>query len=110
MSDRFAIIKVEPIGTKKSPAFWDGRDARGNDVGGLRVFDLPVYPESKDSDDFAFFMRANNISIRQAYKALGISAAECSGLMRRSHKPAEPEDWTRMREVLRAVPREAGGK
>lgn len=88
------LLRVEPIGTRKTPAFVDYADGTGE----LKTLDRPVYPASPDGEAFRRLRVERGVSLREAARRLGISPADVSGL---EFGRVVPRDgWTVVRECI----------
>lgn len=89
----FRTEPVRPSRSVKTMAFVEYKNGRGE----YRKIDIPIYP--RPGFDFRAFRKANDISLRDAAKRLGVSAATVSGLERGSLRPVD--GWDEIVERLR---------
>lgn len=81
------LIDIAPIGTSETPGF-----ACGPKGGGFRMLQMPTYPPNPQGQMLRDLRVALHLSLREAAKALEITAVDLSAVERGS-KGIETDGW-----------------
>jgi hypothetical protein len=92
-------IAVPPLRTERRGAFV----TRTNGNCGFELMDFDVHPQSPRGRAFRDMREQCRLSMRDAAKALGITAVQVSGLERGSFT-LTPEGWNEAERIVRATP------
>jgi hypothetical protein len=94
------LVAVEPIGKRTVVGFYDGRDERGNDIGGHGPVELPEYPPTPEGELLRQTRVSLGYSLREAAAHMSLRPVELAALERGSLRFLADAEWKAARLAL----------